>query len=118
MASEAQHDEQLVVIWSSADREVALKMVFMYTYNAKRRGWWQHVTLVVWGPSAPLMAQDAELQERLAKMKSAGVELLACKACADQYGVSDQLSALGIDVIYMGEPLTAYLKDGVAVLTF
>jgi hypothetical protein len=26
----------LVVLWTSADREVALKMVFMYTLNAKR----------------------------------------------------------------------------------
>ena len=27
--------EKLVVLWTSGDREVALKMVFMYTFNVK-----------------------------------------------------------------------------------
>ena len=43
-------------------------------------------------------------------MKEAGVELFACKACADNYGVSDKLAGLGIDVKYMGMPLTEILK--------
>jgi len=51
-------------------------------------------------------------------VKKAGVELLACKACADRYGVSKRLEELGINVIYMGEPLTGYLKSDYAVLTF
>ncbi|RLB28776.1 MAG: DsrE family protein, partial [Deltaproteobacteria bacterium] len=32
--------DTLVVLWSSGDREVATRMVFMYTLNAKRKGWW------------------------------------------------------------------------------
>jgi hypothetical protein len=44
-------------------------------------------------------------------MKEAGVALFACKACADIYGVSDKLSSLGINVKYMGVPLTQYLKN-------
>ncbi len=27
--------DKLVVVWTSGDKEVALKMVFMYTFNAK-----------------------------------------------------------------------------------
>ena len=30
---------KLLVIWSSADREVALHNVFMYTHNAAKHGW-------------------------------------------------------------------------------
>ncbi len=60
-------------------------MVFMYTLNAKAQDWWKEVTLVVWGPSAKLLAQDEELQTEIKKMKNAGVTLLACKACADSY---------------------------------
>ena len=108
----------LVVVWSSGDREVALKMVFMYTYNAKRQGWWDHVTLIVWGPSAKLLAEDGELKEHILKMKDAGVRLEACKACAGLYKVSGQLEALGIDVKYMGKPLTEYIKEGGSVVTF
>ena len=39
--------EKLVILWTSGDREVALKMVFMYTYNAKTREWFDDITLVV-----------------------------------------------------------------------
>jgi hypothetical protein len=48
-------NEKLVIVWTSGDREVALKMVFMYTLNAKTRAWWDDITLVVWGPSAKLL---------------------------------------------------------------
>ena len=45
------------------------------------------------------------------QMRQAGVELLACKACSDSYGVSEGLEKLGIKVTYMGEPFTQMLKD-------
>ncbi len=110
--------ESMVVIWSSGDREVAKKMVFMYTKNSKLKGWWGRVRLVVWGPSSQLLSTDLELQEELEDLKAAGVELQACKACADLYGVTDKLKSLGIEVIYMGAPLTEMLKTGWTFLTF
>jgi hypothetical protein len=73
---------------------------------------------VVWGPSSKLLAGDLELQEGIQQMKEAGVELLACKACSDMYGVSDKLAALGVDVKYMGVPVTDMLKSGWTSLTF
>ncbi len=51
-------------------------------------------------------------------MKEIGIELLACKACADRYGVSLKLEELGITVKYMGEPLTSMLKTDWVVMTF
>jgi hypothetical protein len=110
------NQESLVVLWTSGDRDVALNMVFMYTFNAKRRNWWNDVRLIVWGPSSKLLAEDVELQTEVSKMREAGVILEACKACADRYGVSDDLAQLGIDVRYMGVPLTEYLKEGRNVL--
>ena len=110
---------KLLIIWSSGDAKVAHKMAFMYGHNALRHGWWQAVRLLVWGPSAKLLCEDAELQERVEQMGKDGVELLACKACSDQYGVSARLEELGIKVIYMGEPLTQMLKSpDWAALTF
>lgn len=108
----------LMVIWSSADPDVACNMVFMYTKNSRLKGWWPRVRLVIWGPSAKLLSEDASLQEEIKEVKAAGVEVLACKACADNYGVADKLAALGLDVIYMGQPLTDHLQAGVKVLTF
>lgn len=109
---------RLFVLWTSGDKEVAVKMVFMYTYNAKKNGWWDTIRFIVWGPSSKLLAEDAELQAYLKKMKDEGVELYACKACADLYGVSDKLAELGITVKYIGKDLTDLIKSGWHQLTF
>ena len=106
------------IVWSSGDREVALKLVYMYVYNAKKRGWMDRVMLLVWGPSAKLLSVDEELQGKLAELEEVGVELVACKACADLYGVSDKLEELGIEVKYAGKLLADMQKDGWHVLTF
>ncbi len=109
---------KLFVLWTSGDREVALKMVFMYTYSAKKNGWWDTIRFIIWGPSSKLISEDVELQEYLQKMKKAGVEVFACKACADLYGIADKLAKLGLEVKYIGEDITAMLKDNWASLTF
>jgi hypothetical protein len=67
--------DEPVVLWTSGDREVALKMAFMNTFNSKRFKWgWKNVTLIVWGPSSKLLAEDKELQEHIVDMKDAGVQ--------------------------------------------
>jgi hypothetical protein len=109
--------DTLVILWTSQDPEVAKNMVFMYAKNSRLKGWWKKVRLIVWGPSANLMAASEELQAELRVLIDAGVEVLACKACSDRYGVSEKLKDLGIDVIYMGEPLTGYLKSGMHLIS-
>ena len=115
--SEKPGNEKLVMIWSSADRDVALNMVFMYTSNSKKFGWWDDITMVVWGPSAKLLAEDEALQIHMKNMIDAGVVVKACKLCSDSYGVSGKLEELGIIVKYMKE-LTDYIKEGRNILTF
>ena len=115
--SEKPGNEKLVIIWSSADRDVALQMVFMYTSNSKKFGWWDDITMVVWGPSAKLLAEDEALQIHMKNMIDAGVVVKACKLCSDSYGVSYKLEKLGIIVKYMRE-LTDYIKEGRHILTF
>ncbi|MCG9478591.1 MAG: DsrE family protein [Actinomycetia bacterium] len=110
--------EKLVIIWSSADREVAKEIVFMYGYNSKVNGWWEDVTLIVWGPATNLLSQDDELQEDISRIRDAGIKVEACKKCADDYGVSAKVASLGVEVKYMGVPLTSYLKEGRKVITF
>lgn len=109
---------RLAVIWSSADPDVAKRVCFMYTHAAKKQRWFDEVTLVVWGPSARLLAGDKDLQAEVKAMAADGVTVVACQACADSYGVTAQLRALGLDVKYMGKPLTDMLKAGWKVLTF
>ena len=110
---------KLAVVWTSGDRDVALKMVLMYAHNAKLRQWWEDVVLIVWGSSAKLLSVDIEVGNYVTKMIADGVAVEACKACSDSYGVSDVLEKMGVDVRYMGQPLTEYLKDdSCRVVTF
>jgi len=112
-----QRDDRLVVVWTSGDPEVALDMVLMYTYNAKKQGWWKDVTLVVWGPSQRLVVENEEIKAYIKKIKEAGITVEACKACADELEVTDGLTACSVDVKYMGTPLTRYIKNA-HVVTF
>lgn len=107
--------EKLVVLWASGDKEVAEKMLLMYTFNSKRFKWWDDITLVVWGPSAKLLSEDKDLQDYVKKIKEQGTAVKACKGCSDMYGVSEKLTEIGIEVKYMGE-LTDYFKEGRHIL--
>jgi hypothetical protein len=115
--SELQPDK-LLVVWTGADREVALNMVLMYAHNAQRHRWWGQVTLLIWGPSQSLVLRDAEVRGKLAEMQDAGVRLIACRSCADNYGIADGLSELGIEVFGTGPTLTDWLKSECKVITF
>ena len=110
-------NDHLAVVWVTNNKEAAMNMVFMYTKNSKLKEWWSEVTLIVWGPSGPLLVSDSELQKELKSMQEAGVVLQACKACSDRYGISDKLTELGVEVKYMGKPLTELLKSGASVLS-
>lgn len=110
--------DKAVLIWSSRDSEVALHLVFLYAKNSLLRGWWKEVTLVIWGPSAQVLSQDQSLWPEFKALQEAGVQTLACRVCADRYGVTGTLEDLGVEVIHMGQPLTHYLKRGLPVLTF
>ena len=118
MTEQTEPREILNVIWSSGDPEIAPKVCFMYTHNAKKQDWFEEVYLVIWGPSANLASYDTSIQERIKAMIADGVIVEACKACADSYGASKALEALGVDVKYMGVPLTERLKAGWRTLTF
>ena len=66
---------KLAVLWTSGDPEVAEKMAFMYTYNAKKQGWFKEVVLIIWGPSAKLLSENKMLQEYVKKMQDAGIKV-------------------------------------------
>ena len=107
----------LYILWTNDNIITSEKMVFMYAINSMRFGWWENVTLVVWGATAKLVAENGRIQELIAEARENGVYVTACKACADQLGVSEILEAHGIDVEYLGIPLTNVLKNDEALIT-
>jgi hypothetical protein len=111
-------NSRLAVIWTSGDPDVAHRVCFMYTDNAKKQKWFDEVTLIVWGPSARLLAGDKDLQAKVKGMLDDGIKVQACVACAESYGVTEQLRKMGIEVKPMGKPLTELIQQGWHVLTF
>jgi hypothetical protein len=116
--SSASTPDKLVVLWTSDDPYVADRVALMYTHAAKTQGWFKDVTLIIWGPSAKLTSENTKIQDKLKAMQKDGVIIEACIACANAYGITEDLKKLGYDVKGMGKPLTDYLKSGAKVLTF
>ncbi|WP_297098869.1 DsrE family protein [Draconibacterium sp.] len=110
---------KLMVLWTSDDPMVAERVALMYTGVAKQFGLFEEVSVIIWGPSAKLVAENKDVQAKLKDMMEKGVELNACVTCANMYGVTDQLKGLGINVDIMGAPLTNAIKaTDTSVLTF
>jgi hypothetical protein len=109
---------RLAVLWTSGDPEVAHRACLMYTHAARKQNWFDEVVLIVWGPSARLLAADKDIQAKVRAMMQDGVKVQACVACADSYGISAQLKELGLEVKGMGAPLSDMLKQGWKVLTY
>ena len=112
------NSNKLAVLWTSGDPEVAEKVCFMYTLNAKKQGWFDEVTLIIWGPSSKLLSENKMLQDYVKRMQDAGVKVEACINCAKMYGVVEKLRSMDIEVKGMGILLTNYLKEGWHTLTF
>jgi hypothetical protein len=74
--------DTLVVLWTSGDIELAEKMVYMYVHAAKSAKWFDEVIFIVWGPSAKLLSENVNLQDRLKKMQEIGIRTEACVVCA------------------------------------
>ncbi len=111
--------DKLVVLWTSDDPYLAERVALMYTHAARASGWYEEVTLIVWGPSAKLLAENVRIQEKVRDMHRDGVVVEACITCANDYGVTADLEDLGfVEVKPMGRPLTEYIKSGIYVLTF
>lgn len=107
----------LFILWTNDNIVTAEKMVFMYGLNSLIKGWWKEVTLIIWGATAKLVSEEISIQGKIREALEAGMHVTACKACADQLGVTERLEKMGIEVKYWGEPLTAVLKAEESLLT-
>lgn len=117
-AAQSDAIDRLGVMWTSGDPEVAHRVCLMYTHAAKRNGWADDVTLIVWGPSSRLLAADKDIQAKVKQMMEDGVRVQACIACANSYGIADDIRELGIEVKPMGKPLSDMLNSDYKMVNF
>lgn len=109
---------KLLIVWSTSEIEVAKKMILLYGSVILPRGYWNEAHIMIWGPSAKLLAENTELQKMVAKVQDIGVHFSCCIVCSDDYGVTEKLASLNIDMTHTGERLTESLQSDWKVLTF
>jgi hypothetical protein len=111
------NEKSLNILWTNADVDTSVHMVMMYATNSMLNGWWESVTVIIWGATARLAAENALVQEKIKIAMHAGVKFSACRACALNLGVLEALEAQGLEVKFWGEPLTELLTEGGKLLT-
>lgn len=109
--------ETLYILWTTDNKDTFFNMISMYAINSLKHGWWSEVVVVIWGASARLAGNDAQIQLEIMEMLQQGVKVEACKACADINEVTHSLEKLGVIVRYWGDPLTQVLKSGAKLLS-
>jgi hypothetical protein len=108
--------EKLNILWTTDNRDTVFNMLTMYAINSKKRGWWDEVNVIIWGASVKLVGTDPQVQTEVMEMLNNGLTVEACKDCCDNFGMTENIQKLGVNVRYMGQPLTEYLKAGEKVL--
>jgi hypothetical protein len=112
-----ENKDHLYILWTTDNPMTAQKMVLMYAGNSLLKGWWEEVTVIIWGAADQLAATDKTIRAKVKELQEMGVHFTACKACAEGMGVAQELISLGVEVRYWGEPLTQLLKSGAALIT-
>ncbi|MGD1822989.1 MAG: DsrE family protein [Pleomorphochaeta sp.] len=109
--------EKLNILWTSGDKDTFLNMVAMYSKNAIKNSWWEKINILIWGGSTKLAANDTQVLNEIKNLIEIGINIEACKACADKINASSVLENAGISVRYTGIALTEYIKGKDHLLT-
>ncbi|MHB0856150.1 MAG: hypothetical protein ACYC5M_01100 [Anaerolineae bacterium] len=109
--------DKLAVILVSADRKV-LEMGLIYAKNVALNGWMSALKVYLFGPSEVTIATDPDLHAIVHEIVEGGTIPQACQWCSDKYGVSEKLAALGIEVAYIGAPVSEAIKAGYTPMTW
>ena len=110
-------DRHLHIVWTNSDSVSAVNMVLMYATNSLLNEWWDKVTVIIWGGSQKLAAEDETVRFEMQNARDVGVEFTACASCANNLGTAQALEADGIEVIRWGQKLSLLLQNGKHVLS-
>ncbi|CAM3405225.1 DsrE family protein [Arcobacter aquimarinus] len=103
--------DNLLIVWTNGDIEVANKFPLLYSSVILDRGYWKTAHLMIWGPSIKLTKENKQIQEQLLKIQKTGVKMSACIVCVEDYDATSILNELNIEITHTGELLTKALKD-------
>lgn len=112
-----QSADHLTIVWATAEPMTAKNMVMVYASNSIKEGWWESVTVLIWGGAQNLLLESPELQEDVRMLEGLGITVKACQSCSNNMGITEELRALGLTVERVGAELTRNLKGAGSVIT-
>ena len=86
-------------------------MVFLYAINAKKKKWFDEMRIIIWGQTSKLAVENENIRNLIKIVISERVVVDGCLACARALGVEIELKDLGVNLSYMNQPLTKFLKN-------
>lgn len=110
-------NNKLYILWTGGDKEHAKKVVLRYTKSVIEKKQWYSVVLLIWGASEKLAVEDDEIRQKVIELISEGVEVKAGIICADEYGISDQLTGMGVKLDVIGDLVSDILKKQKTLLS-
>ena len=102
--------DKVLIIISTANEEKARTGV-MYCLRTLQEGWLEDAQLVFFGPGEQVLVDNPEIQEMVKQIKEVRTPL-ACKALSDKADRTAKIEALGVDVVYVGRPISDFIKQG------
>lgn len=103
--------DNLLIVWSNGDKEVANKFPLLYSSVILERKYWKKAHLMLWGPSIKLAKKDKKIQKQLLAIQKTGVKMSACIVCVEDYKAVKELEKLNIKIKHTGVLLTKALKS-------
>lgn len=110
-------NEKLTILWTSGEKDVALKVVLRYAESALEKGLWKQIEILVWGPSVQLAADDENVKAKIESLIAQGVKMKACVVCAEEYGVTQTLEEMHVKLDMVGEDVTRIIQDQTPLLS-
>ena len=109
--------DDLLILWTTNNKETSMNMVFMYAENSMLKNWWRKVTLLIWGASSKLTSEDIDIQNYIKTLQNNKVRVIACRQCAENFNIAEELERQNIEVFYTGEFLSSWLKSNKKIIT-
>ena len=104
-------EKDLYILWTNDNVITAENMVFMYLNFCMKNKKWKSVTLIIWGATVKLTAENDKIVELIHQAEANGVHVSACLGCATKLNLVGELQQLHIDMKYWGEYLTEIIDN-------
>jgi len=102
---------KLLIVWKSDDYRNVDFFLAPFALNSKKHKWFDGVEVLIWGASTEYCTTNEQAQNTIKQMIELGIEVRACKFCAEKVDASETLQSLGVNVMYTGVYLSDKLKD-------